>query len=208
MEAFQSGSRGHSPLGEHSHADPVGESQMDVGNNGGHNPTSRILRVPEILERTTLSRSCLYNQIELGLFPENIPLSDRARGQFEHLIDAWIGSRMALRSQMSRLRDPVTFPLWTPEMTLGEHPTGMRLLKLRTVEEKVGLKSSQIYRLIGEDLFSVPVPLTQNARRWLEHEVNEWLKGRVALSLKISGERTVRRSGDDAGRRDDDRPAP
>ena len=180
---------------------------MDLEHTTHHNPTSRILRVSEILMRTTLSRSCFYQQIHLGLFPRSIPLSDRARGQFEHVIDAWIGSRMALRSQMSRLRDPVTFPKWSPEMALGEYPTGLRLLKLAAVEEMVGLKSSQIYRLIERGLFPAPVPLTPNARRWLVHEVDEWLKGRVALSLMISGERTVRRPSEDDRRRDDDRPS-
>ena len=111
------------------------------------------------------------------------------------VIDAWIASRMALRSQMTRLRDPVTFPTWTPQMVSGDYPPGippgMRLLKLSAVENRVGLKSSQIYRLIDLGCFPAPVPLTQCARRWLEHEIDEWLRGRVALSLKISGERQL-----------------
>ena len=148
-----------------------------------------------------------HEQIVRGLFPPNIPLSDRARGQTEHVVDGWIGSRMALRSQMSRLRDPVTFPTWVPATAPPEElPTGLRLLKLIAVEEKVGLKSSQIYRLIERDLFPGPVPLTENARRWLVHEVDEWLRGRVALSLRISGERSVRRpSRQDEHRRHDGR---
>ena len=161
----------------------------------------------EILTRTTLSRSCLYRQIELGLFPPNIPLSDRARGQYEHVVDAWIGVRMALRPEMPRLRHPVTFPEWTAKMAFGDYPTGMRLLTLLAVEKQVGLKSSQIYRLIGREHFPAPVPLTQNARRWLVHEIEAWLRGRVALSLKISGHRTVRPSRHDDRRRDDDRPS-
>ena len=180
---------------------------MDHEHDGHHNRTSRILRVNEILDRTSLSRSCLYMQIKYRLFPENIPLSDRARGQFEHVVDAWIWSRMTLRSEMSRLRDPLTFAEWRPEMALGEYPARLRLLKLSAVEEMVGLRSSQIYRLIERGLFPAPVPLTPNARRWPVHEVDEWLKGRVALSLKISGERTVRRPSEDGRRRDDDRPS-
>ena len=141
------------------------------------------------MERTTLSRSCLYKQIKFGLLPPNILLSDRARGQFEHVIDAWIGVRMELRKQMSRLRDQVEFPLWQSEMALGDYPIGMRLMKLEQVEDQVGLKSSQIYRLIESDHFPAPVPLTEGSRRWLVHEIDEWLRVRVALALKISGER-------------------
>ena len=113
--------------------------------------------------------------------------------------------RMDLRSEMNRLRDPVTFTQWTAEMALGIHRPGMRLLKLRDLHELVGLKSSQIYRLIEQGDFPAPVPLTKNARPWPVHEIEEWLRGRVALSLKISGQRTVRRSRNADRRRDNDR---
>ena len=86
-------------------------------------------------------------------------------------------------------------------MALRDYPTGMRLLPLSEVEERVGMKRSQIYRLIDLDRFPAPVPLTECARRWLVHEIEDWLGGRVALSLKISGQRRLPRS------RDDDRPA-
>lgn len=51
------------------------------------------------------------------------------------------------------------------------------------------MKSSQIYRLIDLERFPAPVPLTGCARRWLVHEIVEWLRGREALSLQISGKR-------------------
>ena len=92
-------------------------------------------------------------------------------------------------------------------MAIGDYPNGMRLLTLSEVEAKVGLKSSQIYRLIERGLFPAPVPLTQGARRWLVHESDECLRGRVALSLKISGERTVERTPRDERRRADARPS-
>ena len=166
---------------------------MELGTTGNRDLTSPMLRVPEILARMSVSRSCFYKQIDLELAPPNICLSERARGQHEHVVDALIGTRIALRSEMTRLRDPVTFPKWTPEMEFGEYPTGMRLLKLSAVEKKVGLKKSQLYRLIEGGQFPAPVPLTQCARRWLVHEIDEWLKGRVAFSLKISGQRKIRR---------------
>ena len=164
---------------------------MDLVRTGRDQPTSPILRVAEILARTSLSRSCLYRQIDLGLFPPNILLSDRARGQHEHVLDAWIGVRMELRPLMTRLRDSVVFPAWSRDFALRDFPTGMRLLKLLEVENRVGLRSSQIYRLIELDRFPAPVPLTECARRWLVHEIEDWLRGRVALSLKISGQRML-----------------
>ena len=78
-------------------------------------------------------------------------------------------------------------------MAIGDYPypVGMRLLKLAAVQYRVGLQSSQIYRLIERGRFPGPVQLTRCARRWLAHEIDEWLRGRVALSLKISGEREL-----------------
>lgn len=158
---------------------------------------SPMLRVQEILDRTTLSRSCFYAQIQQGLAPPLIPLSDRARGQYEVVVDAWIAVRAELRRSMSRLREPVVLPAWRPEMVCEEFPSGMRLLKLREVVAQVGLESSQLYRLIDVGRFPAPVPLTRCARRWLCHEVREWLRGREALSLRISGKRKLRRPPDD-----------
>ena len=94
---------------------------------------------------------------------------------------------------MTALRDPVVFPLWSPEMALRDYPTGMWRLRLSDIEERVGMKSSQIYRLIELDRFPAPVPLTECGRRWLVHEIEDGLRGRVALSLKISGQRRLPR---------------
>ena len=77
---------------------------------------------------------------------------------------------MNFRPERIRLRDPVKYPAWTAEMTLGECPTGMRRPRLRDVEKLVGLKSSQIYRLIERGLLPAPVPLTKGARRWLAYD--------------------------------------
>ena len=151
----------------------------------------RMLRFTDIQERTQLSRSCLHNLTAEGVFPPLIHLSDRARGQFEHVVDAWLQTRMDARADMSRLRDAVTLPLWDPEMESCEHPSGIQMMHMAKVGEMVGMKSSQIYRLIKVGRFPGPVPVTKGARRWAWHEVEEWLQSRIALSLKIAGVRDV-----------------
>ncbi len=59
------------------------------------NPPIRILRLPEVLARTGLSRSTVYMRLELGRFPKPISLGGRAVGWIESEIDAWIRERIA-----------------------------------------------------------------------------------------------------------------
>ena len=55
----------------------------------------RFLRLPEVLERTGLSRSTIYLRLEQGLFPKPVSLGGRAVGWIESEVDEWIGERIA-----------------------------------------------------------------------------------------------------------------
>ena len=146
-----------------------------------------MVRVAEVVDRTRLSRSCLYALIAKRVFPLFVEISDRARGVPEHELDAWLASRIAARSEMTRLLDPVVLPLWKPGCAVGDTCKGIRLLRRAEVLERIGLGSSQVYRLIEGGRFPAPIPVTSAARRWVEHEVDEWLRSRIAASLRISG---------------------
>jgi prophage regulatory protein len=50
----------------------------------------RILRLPEVKERTGLSRSSIYLRIANGDFPGSISLGGRAVGWLESDIDRWL----------------------------------------------------------------------------------------------------------------------
>lgn len=54
-----------------------------------------ILRLPDVREKTALSRSTIYNKIKSGDFPQPISLGERAIGFVESEIDDWIESRIA-----------------------------------------------------------------------------------------------------------------
>jgi prophage regulatory protein len=58
----------------------------------------RILRLPEVLRRTGLSRSQLYELVAKQDFPRAVPLSIRTRGYLASDIDGWISDRV-LRSR-------------------------------------------------------------------------------------------------------------
>ncbi|MDB2380579.1 AlpA family transcriptional regulator [Luminiphilus sp.] len=60
-----------------------------------------IIRLPEVIAKTGLSRSTIYFQISNGDFPRGIPIGQHARGWLNHEIEEWIEARAALRSNCS-----------------------------------------------------------------------------------------------------------
>lgn len=50
----------------------------------------RLLRLPEVIERTGLSRSSLYQRINQGTFPRPIKLGQRASAWPLSEIDQWV----------------------------------------------------------------------------------------------------------------------
>jgi prophage regulatory protein len=55
--------------------------------------------------------------------------------------------------------------------------TDERLLRLRDVKEKTGLGSSTIYRRMAAGAFPLPRSLGPNTVRWLQSEIDDWIKG-------------------------------
>jgi prophage regulatory protein len=55
---------------------------------------NRILRLPDTLKKTGLSRSSLYLEMNARRFPNSIKLSERSVGWLEADIDNWIESRV------------------------------------------------------------------------------------------------------------------
>lgn len=56
--------------------------------------STRILRLPDVLTRTGLSRSTVYQRITEGAFPASISLGDRAVGWVEADIEEWLAQRI------------------------------------------------------------------------------------------------------------------
>ena len=173
----------------------VGGSLMDVYQlhavESGYHPDvlaalcrSPVLRMSEIHCRVSLSVSHIYALIADGLFPPLVWVGDRARGMPDLLLDAWLWTRIDVRDAMSSLHDPVVFPPWRTDLVLVPERRGLRMLTLAEVEARVGKKRTAIYRAIPLGLFPAPVPLTTGARRWLAHEIEEWLADRIVRSLR------------------------
>ncbi|HBP5742617.1 helix-turn-helix transcriptional regulator [Pseudomonas aeruginosa] len=56
----------------------------------------------------------------------------------------------------------------------------MRIVRLKDVIDSTGIARSTIYKLIGEGEFPKPVPLVGRTVGWVESEVQEWIRGRIA----------------------------
>jgi prophage regulatory protein len=54
----------------------------------------RILRMKAVLERTGLSRSTLYRNVERGTFPKQVRIAERCIGWRESAIEAWLRNPM------------------------------------------------------------------------------------------------------------------
>ncbi len=53
-----------------------------------------ILRLPEVIRRTGLSRSSIYLRVANDEFPRSISLGGRAVGWLEKDIDSWLAGRI------------------------------------------------------------------------------------------------------------------
>ena len=55
----------------------------------------RMLRLPEVLELTGLSRSTIFRLVQTGTFPPSVKLTTRTIGWFSTDIETWIAARAA-----------------------------------------------------------------------------------------------------------------
>jgi prophage regulatory protein len=58
--------------------------------------------------------------------------------------------------------------------------TDIRILRRDQVVDRVGLSRAQIYALMEQGKFPKQIPLGANSVGWIEAEVNEWLRQRIA----------------------------
>ena len=56
-----------------------------------------ILRLPQVIKSTGLSRSAIYDMIAKGDFPKQIKLTSRSSGWIETEVQSWIDGRIAER---------------------------------------------------------------------------------------------------------------
>ena len=60
-----------------------------------------LLKIDDVMERTTLSRSTIYAMMKAGAFPKQIHLSERKSRWTNDDINAWIQSKIDARDHVS-----------------------------------------------------------------------------------------------------------
>ncbi len=63
------------------------------------NNVIRFLRLPDVKNRTGLSRSSIYAKVKQGIFPKYINLGPRSVGWLESEINEWIFARLQARQK-------------------------------------------------------------------------------------------------------------
>ncbi len=63
-------------------------------------------------------------------------------------------------------------------------PMDERFLRIRDVAVKVGLSQQHIYKLVSEGRFPKPIKLGTNAVRWLERDIDRWIREKVKQERK------------------------
>ena len=58
----------------------------------------------------------------------------------------------------------------------------LSILKLKQVINTVKLSRSSIYLKVANSSFPKPIKLSERSSGWLEHEIQDWLRERVASS--------------------------
>ena len=67
---------------------------------GVKNMSQTILRLPDVMARTGLSRSTVYRKIAEGTFPRQLPISVHGAGWHESAVDRWIANPAAYRDEV------------------------------------------------------------------------------------------------------------
>ena len=58
---------------------------------------TKLIRFPEVIERTSKSRAAIYAAMNRGRFPKTVKLGRKSVAFLEHEIDAWIAEHIAQR---------------------------------------------------------------------------------------------------------------
>jgi prophage regulatory protein len=58
----------------------------------------RLIKMTEVVHSTSLARSTIYKYIAANTFPKPVPLGGRAVAWVQAEVDAWIDSKIAVRS--------------------------------------------------------------------------------------------------------------
>ena len=72
------------------------DSKVSQADRGGA-PKRCLITLKSVIERTTISKTRIYEAVRSGTFPRPVPVGERRRAWLESEIEAWIEARVAER---------------------------------------------------------------------------------------------------------------
>jgi len=63
----------------------------------------------------------------------------------------------------------------------------IRILRIQQVRERTGLSRSTIYELVAEGVLPPPVRMGHRAAGWVEAEISDFIRRRIAESRGVQG---------------------
>ena len=63
----------------------------------------------------------------------------------------------------------------------------VRILRIQQVRERTGLSRSTIYELVAEGVLPPPVRIGHRTSGWIEAEISDFLRRRIADSRRVPG---------------------
>lgn len=76
-----------------------------------------------------------------------------------------------------------------PNLPVDAKPNETRMLRLTEVIRRTGLGKTKLYELQKAGLFPMRVHVTETAVRWVDHEVEAWLRSQARLRPADSANR-------------------
>lgn len=80
------------------------------------NQSIRMLRLPDVMQKTGFSRSQIYRMISSGIFPRQIQLGDRVSAWIEEEIEQWLLGRINLARGPSIEKAASGYYPWRPRV--------------------------------------------------------------------------------------------
>ena len=74
-----------------------------------NNKNNKLIKISEVIEKTSLSRSTIYRLLNLGDFPRQVKLSSRSIGWVEEEIQEWINEKSMQRFDTKSINSKKNF---------------------------------------------------------------------------------------------------
>ncbi len=110
----------------------------------------KIIKLEEVVKKTSVSKSTIYEMIKRKDFPAQINLNSVSSGWIESEIDNWIAQRE------------------------------IKIIRIKEVVKKTSVSKSTIYEMIKRKDFPAQIKLNSVSSGWILSEIDSWIAQKIA----------------------------